>query len=40
MGELWALLGRLHEQAARLELLVASPHGRRCAAVALKTLRG
>jgi|GraSoi_2013_60cm_1033757.scaffolds.fasta_scaffold417994_1 hypothetical protein len=40
MDELRALLDRVYAQVTRLELAVASPHGRRCAAVALKTLRG
>jgi hypothetical protein len=40
MDELRALLGRVYAQVVRLELPVASLYGRRCAAVALKTLRG
>jgi hypothetical protein len=40
MDELRALLDGLHAQVDRLELPVASLHGRHCAAVAPKTLRG
>jgi len=40
MDELRALLDPVYAQVARLELAVASSHGRHCAAVALQTLRG